>query len=187
MSAEEFGSTTISQRELRTLLMAAAAAIALLLLFGAGLAIRLRSSSELNEEPTVLTAEGPESGVPDALETFQDRREDVEEDAAAQRSSIAAEPLRSQDRSLTASETGTPRFGVRVGIFGVPENADRMLLLLQSQGHAAFVVFKRTGEGTVRYVYAGTTRTEAEADALAATLSRELGLSTYIEPVEGVR
>ena len=161
---EDFGSPTVSGRELRTVLITLSSSLAVLLLFGFGLAWHLRSPETTNwGVPVAREDSGPPVEIPP--------------DPAVIAELSASRPVG------TTPEAG-PRFGVRVGIFGEPENADRVLLRLQSEGYAPFVVFDRTAGQTLRYVYAGSTLTETEATALAADVLATLGLDTHVEPVE---
>lgn len=190
MSSDDFGSTTLSPREVRTLLIGASTALVLLLAFGFALAVRLATTIEPGPVEAAGAAEAAEVAEPGLASpglardappeqgptAGEERAIESLESARAVRPGILSGPR------ATASEAA--RFGVRVGIFAVPENADRMLQRLQASGYAPFVIV-RTGAGeSHRYVYAVSARTELAAASLAEVIRQETGLPTYVEPIE---
>lgn len=63
-------------------------------------------------------------------------------------------------------------FAVQIGSFGKKNNADQFAAGLAGEGYAVFVMAARTSAGTVYRVNAGPRATRAEAEKLAATISK---------------
>ncbi len=192
MSSDDFGTPTLSPSEVRVLLVGAGAALLLVLVFGFVLALRLAPAmepaareavSEVDSTPVVegATTTAPSEPAPQAVPGGPP-------DAGAERIIEEVQAARAAPPQLGdvpgAATTGSSRFGVRVGIFAVPENADRVLLRLQAEGYSPFIVFRLGAEGSLRYVYAGSAPTEIAAASLAEVIRREMGLPTHVEPID---
>ena len=71
-------------------------------------------------------------------------------------------------------EDGTPVFGVRVGVFGNPENANGSVRALREAGYSPLAV-RRTGSSgnPLYFVYAGTFPVRGDAESVARELRDE--------------
>ena len=179
----EFGTTAITKRELRNTFLGLAGAVILVLLFGVGLAMRLRSSADVVSEGPAIVSLADTAGDPTDTRLTGDPVPGVPVPGDS-----VFEQLPTVQAVLPAVDGANGRpYGIRVGIFAVPENADRMLIRLQAEGYAPFVVFHRSDARTLRYVYAATAGTEAEAESLAVTVRDALGMTTHVETVDPTR
>jgi cell division septation protein DedD len=86
--------------------------------------------------------------------------------------------------SAMAARATKPRIGVRVGIFAVVANAERMERQLRAAGYDPMVVLVNPDGRALRYVYAGAFETESEAITLAVTLEAQ-GMDSWLEVVVG--
>ena len=93
--------------------------------------------------------------------------------AKPSKSQAAATPARQPARhAATAAETNQG-FAVQVGSFSQQENARRLASTLRQQGYSITVTEHRSRGRTLHRVRIGPLKTRAEADTMAARLSRE--------------
>lgn len=155
-----------------------------LLMFGAGFILGVGVSPPGDTSADAATAsslEEPEAVVSDAEPlgaTASDSRiagtpDDVDEDPVVVESDLAMDP-----EPLPGRLEVLPRFGVRVGVFAVSENAARSVEVLRAEGFRPEVVTVRGDRGAVlQYVYAATFDDVVAARAAAARVPGD----TYVE------
>lgn len=161
---QESGSDALAKREIRSLLIGISSLFAALLFSGLGLGLYFKrdvSVGALLEPPPIA----------------------VESTAAPTRTESKSDVGGARISAMGSRATET-RIGVRVGVFAVFANADRMERQLNAAGYDPLVVLVNPNGRALRYVYAGAFETASEAIQLAVALEAQ-GFDALLEVVVG--
>ncbi len=100
--------------------------------------------------------------------------------AGADTAPAVTTPAKQPARHAAATADTNKGFAVQVGSFSQPENARRLSNTLQQQGYTVTVSEHRSRGRTLHRVRIGPLKTRADADTMAARLSREGQQATVV-------